>query len=1087
MFHDESLKDSMRIIKQLGPALLLVQAGFAAQVWKVRVEEPTGLYPRTGEVVRVALERLGGNTSGFTVVDAEGRELPWQVTAGELLFPASLIPGELPEYRVSCCSAGSPPAFENQVLLRRVGMRRVELGNSRFRVVIDTAVPAIVEAYSLAAAPHHVLNAVETSPENPRALVGDIHEDSPEARKALPVPVPGVSGENTGWTSLGGSGPMSSVELLESGPLRGRLRLGRQGESWEFLWTAASGALRWRARRGYRFAAVSAAPYLPFDRFLDGSEYAWPSGPGGAEPPNHDIGPRAWTEVPGGHAVYYQHAENYGALGIVALDESLSWKGLGSRRFVAEKDEGDTEIAITFPHWQGRETVLEARRENRILRQPLLVEVSPPEEASLTASQPAAREQSYEVRAGAASPFKPESFALDGEWELAWAEKGAGPPSGGWRKVRVPGSVHAQWLLPADLYTRKAEWLSDKEWWYRRSFPIPAAWAGKRLRLQFEATDYYADTYVNGRRAGRHEGYIDPYEYDVSRLVRAGGQNEIAVRVWTPVHYYWKHRPYTIKGAYGAVDQKPDDITALGITRPVRLVASEVAFLADVAVDTRLTEGGAEVEVQAAAEGDVQALTWELTLSPRNFESPDTYQVRLPARQGQARIVIPVKNPRLWWTWDHGAPNLYTLDVRLLGTAGKAIDGRSLAVGIREIEKIGWDFYLNRKRMFIRGTNYYYHLFLSEMDRSRYERDLKLMLQMNVNMIRLHCHFSNPEFYDLADEQGVLLWQDYLEAWYPHDLRFARRAAELYDNHIRYVRNHPSFAIWATSDEEDFRNYREITKHLAPRPAFLDPQRRVVIRSTGRFGDSHVYYGWYGWSIWQYAAMTQRFVSELGATALPNYETLIKFMPDQWPISGHEDEWAWRRLQIPEAMRAWGEPGILSLRDYIPKTQAYVARLFQLALERMRRRKNDGAGGILHFHAIDIWPSVTMAAIDFERRPTKVFDTVRRSFEPVAASLQYDRDEWRPGEPFRCGVWALNDRWESVDGATVRWRIRDKHGTSRGSGDWAVSMPPDSAQKLGEAAWTAAEPGPYELRAEVWSAAGSLISENIFEFQVAAP
>ncbi len=181
--------------------------------------------------------------------------------------------------------------------------------------------------------------------------------------------------------------------------------------------------------------------------------------------------------------------------------------------------------------------------------------------------------------------------------------------------------------------------------------------------------------------------------------------------------------------------------------------------------------------------------------------------------------------------------------------------------------------------MFIRGTNSYYNLFLSQMTRPDYERDLALILAMNVNMVRLHCHFSNPEFYDLADEKGILVWQDYLEAWYPHDRRFSLRAARLYDNHIRYVRNHPSIALWATSDEEDFENYRDLTAHLAPRAALLDPQHRPVVRSTGRYGDAHLYYGWYGGSVWQYAKMDEPFVSELGATALPNYESLVRFLP----------------------------------------------------------------------------------------------------------------------------------------------------------------------------------------------------------------
>ncbi len=1035
----------------LVPALLL-----AGQTWTVRVEEPTGLYPRTGEVVRVPLSKLGGKRAGFAVVDSQSRGVPWQASHDHLLFPVSITPGELPVFKVWCCS-NDTPKFESQIHYRQIGMRRIEFGNSRFRVVYDTGAGAIVEAYSLTAGPQRMVNLVETTP------------------------------PDTGWAALGAKGAVTAVDATGVGPIEGRLRLTRDGETEEFVWTAQSAALRWKAPGGFRFAALSASPYLPFDRYLDTPESElWPDSDSTQEPDHHDIGPRPYKKLESGHAVYYQLAENYGALGIVALDPAVEFDGIGSPRFSASKATGEAEIGITFPRWAGFRTLLEARRENRILRQPLIVRIEPPTEAPRPAINAAAAvEPSYQVLKNAPSPtpFRQESLSLDGPWELAWCEKGCDQPSGGWRTVQVPGTVHVQWLGADQAMTRDAEWVSYKEWWYRKKFRVPASYAGRRLRLSFEATDYYADTWVNGRFTGRHEGYIDPYEYDVTALLKPGAESEVVVRVWTPVSYYWRHRPYTVKGSYGAVDQKPDDITALGITRPVKLIASGPATLRDVAVDTRLTGTGAEVEVQLEAEGAGRGYRWELTLAPRNFPSSERYRVTGPARAPN-RFVIPVEHPQLWWTWDHGKPNLYTLDVRLIGPDGRAVDGRTLAVGIREIEKIGWDFYLNRKRLFIRGTNYYYNLFLSEMNRDRYSRDLALMLQMNVNMIRLHCHYSNPEFYDLADERGVLLWQDYLEAWYPEDTAFSLRAAALYDNHIRYVRNHPSVALWATSDEESLENYRDLTKHLAPRPAFLDPQRRPVVRSTGRYGDSHVYYGWYGGSIWQYATMNDPFVSELGATGLPNYETLIKFLPDAWPIRDHQAEWIWRKLQIPEALRAWGDPGTKTLQEYVPQTQAYVARLFQIALERARRRKNEGVGGILHFHAIDIWPSVTMAAIDIDRKPTKAFYTVARSFAPVLASIEYDRDRWRVGEGFRCALWAINDLWDPVQDARVDWRIENASGAAEALGSFHAFLGPDSSQKLGEVEWQPSRSGAYQLKAAVLNATGKTLSENIFEFDI---
>jgi beta-mannosidase len=1088
----------------------------AGDTWTIRVEEPTGLYSRTNEVVSVPFEKIGGQHTAWLVVDQKDNELPSQTTDKALLFPATLIPGELPEYRIARASPARTN-FANGILLRSIGINRVELGNRFFRILIDKQAAAIVEVYNFSADQYRTLNLVETTPEDPAALKDDIHAAEAMGFK----PVPGVPEGNVGWTTLEGSGPITKVRFLETGPLRGRVALERGGEIWELTWTAESRSVVWRASKGFRFTAISASPYLPFNRCVGGSEYAWPNGPDDTEPPDHEIAPRNWPKLPGDHVVYYHNSENYGALGVVALDTNLTWTGIGSRRFIAQlpnsatQSSRMTQVAITFPKWQGPYTVLQARREYRILVQPLLITVekarvaagvSPaveggilPPGSAVEISQDPIPPSGTPVPLGGGRLFPPggtpgsaagetpaATISLNGDWELAWCEKGAGPPTNSWRKVKVPGTAHTQWLDPSKIYNPEATWVSYKEWWYRRQFVAPDRFVSKRLRLQFDATDYYADSWLNGTPLGRHEGYIDPYEYDVTSVTRIGETNELIVRTWTPVDYYWKHRPYTVKGAYGAVDQKPDDITPVGITRPVRLVASAGMNIKDISIDTRLLdENKAEVEVEVQCDGQpTLACILESTLSPRNFDSNKHYAARAAVIGNTAHIVIPVDNPQLWWTWDHGKPNLYTLELKLRDETGNVLDGRRLAVGIREIERMGWTWYLNRRRMFIRGTNYYYHLFLSEMNRAAYERDLGLMLQMNVNLIRLHCHFSNPEFYDVADELGVLVWQDYLEAWYPEDRAFSLHAAALYDPLIRYVRNHPCVASWTTCDEESLENYSDLTKHLAPRPALLDPQRRPIVRSTGRFGDAHVYHGWYDGSVWDYTNMTEPFVSELGATCLPNYQTLIKFMPNAWPIRDHPEEWFFRRLQIPEAIKAWGEPGDLSLEEYIPRTQAYVSRLFQIALERSRRLKYNPAGGICHFHAIDIWPSVTMAAIDFDRVPTKVFYTVQRSFAPVCASLEYDRDTWKAGERFRCGVWAINDQWEVIPNATIHWRILDEHHKEQRSGQWTVSMPEDSAQDLRAVEWIASGHGSHEMRVEVLDAAGKRISENIFEFDV---
>jgi hypothetical protein len=116
-----------------------------------------------------------------------------------------------------------------------------------------------------------------------------------------------------------------------------------------------------------------------------------------------------------------------------------------------------------------------------------------------------------------------------------------------------------------------------------------------------------------------------------------------------------------------------------------------------------------------------------------------------------------------------------------------------------------------------------------------------------------------------------------------------------------------------------------------------------------------------------------------------------------------------------------------------------------------------------------------------------VYDTVHRSFAPVAALFQYDRDIWKQGETFTCGLWAVNDQWEPVPGATLRWAIRNASGATVRGGSIAAPLPADSSERLGTAQWAAGDPGAYQLHAEILDSAGRTISENVYEFEVRKP
>src|ERR1700687_2677066 len=110
-----------------------------------------------------------------------------------------------------------------------------------------------------------------------------------------------------------------------------------------------------------------------------------------------------------------------------------------------------------------------------------------PGESNKSVKQTPARKPEYhvELATGIPSPFKPDAISLDGDWELAHGEKGAGPQSD-WKHVTVPGTVHTQILAPPKFYTHEADWISYQEWWYRKTFRVPAQFQPRHVRLQFD-------------------------------------------------------------------------------------------------------------------------------------------------------------------------------------------------------------------------------------------------------------------------------------------------------------------------------------------------------------------------------------------------------------------------------------------------------------------------------------------------------------------------------------------------------------------------------------------------------------------------
>ena len=126
--------------------------------------------------------------------------------------------------------------------------------------------------------------------------------------------------------------------------------------------------------------------------------------------------------------------------------------------------------------------------------------------------------------------------------------------------------------------------------------------------------------------------------------------------------------------------------------------------------------------------------------------------------------------------------------------------------GVRTVELVRtaneMTLHLNGRPCFVRGATYWPDLYISNVDRARYKRDLDSLIRAGMNAVRIHVHTENDDFYDLCDQMGVLVFQDPDLTWaFPTDDAFAAKATVIFGDMIRHLRSHPSIACWICMNE----------------------------------------------------------------------------------------------------------------------------------------------------------------------------------------------------------------------------------------------------------------------------------------------
>lgn len=692
------------------------------------------------------------------------------------------------------------------------------------------------------------------------------------------------------------------------------------------------------------------------------------------------------------------------------------------------------------------------------------------------------------------------NLSLDGVWDYLVDESGAfdakSLPGYPWDRMEIPNNWHRAGL---ENYAGVV--------WFRRQFDVPLD-EEKEHWLRFHGVDYFAKVWLNGVYLGEHEGYFQPFEFRVTKILRPQG-NELLVRVESPCEppgEVWPNRKRLIKGVFNHHDCRPgawnpeygQDMNTGGIWNHVELYSSGPIRVTSLRLTPELLDGGAAaVEVLFEVENlaTETALTVDISLSPANFTGESkTWRGTLfvPCGRKIFRQLLLLKRPGLWWTWEHGEPRLYRAEVRLQGE-GKELVNKCVRFGIRKLEvdkKQGWK--LNGVRFFPRGTNFIPTQWLSEYTPEKIRRDIELLLEANVNAVRLHAHVTRPEFYDACDEAGILVWQDFPLQWdYEESEDFYNEASKQLEEMIALLYNHPSIGVWCCHNEPK-QNKDKLDHILYQVARRADPSRYVEHHSDFR---DHPYPGWYygHWSLFS-CTPGAPFVNEFGAQALPNFESMREMLPEEklWPPDWKA--WAYHDFQRDQTFNVAGIEKGASLKEFIENSQNYQYRLLKFAIESYRR--DPRMTGVFQFMFVDPWPAITWSVVDYWRRPKKGYQALQLAFQPVLVTFTYGRDRFERGSREASlfhEITIINDLHRAFPGAKLHLFLEGPDGKTVMEEVHTVNIPPAGSvrlttPKLQEGAWCIPRDAPvgrYILRARLLYE-GKVISENEDVFEVVA-
>ncbi|NUP24393.1 MAG: glycoside hydrolase family 2 protein [Streptomyces sp.] len=661
--------------------------------------------------------------------------------------------------------------------------------------------------------------------------------------------------------------------------------------------------------------------------------------------------------------------------------------------------------------------------------------------------------------------------------------------------ARVPGSSHldlmAAGLIP-DPYLDRNEaelvWMHRADWRYATTFQSGPARPGERVDLVFDGIDTVATVRLNGTLLGRTANMHRGYRFEVGETLRDGG-NELVVTIHSALNHAEQveeelgRRKRAYPHPYNAVrkmacsfgwDWGPDLQTA-GIWKPVRLERWRSARLSHVRpLVTVDPDGTGRVEVHVELD-HARAGDYSITVTVGDHSQ------QAPVTGGAATVTVLVPQARLWWPVGYGDQPLYDLTVALLHE-DRPVDTVRRRVGFRTItldtgpDHIGspFTFVVNGRPVFAKGANWIPDdHFLTRVDRDRIARRIDQAVAANMNMLRVWGGgiYESDDFYDVCDERGVLVWQDFpfACAFYGEEEPLRSEVeAEARENVTRLV-SHPSLALWNGNNENlvaftDWPGWRDTLQgsswglgyytELLPRiVAELDGTRPYSPGSPyspdglppndDDHGTRHEWAVWNAVDYSHYRDHIPRFCAEFGFQGPPAWRTLTRWIHDDPMTTTSPGFLLHQKAESGDVKIDRGmEPHLpvpASFEDWHWAAQLNQARAVAFGIEHFRSWWPRTAGALV-WQLNDCWPVTSWAAVDGDGRLKPLYYALKHAFAPRLLTLQ-PRDG-------RTVLIAVNDHDETWTGKVVAIR-QTFTGNVLATAELALAVPPRSAESVG--------------------------------------